>query len=97
MCAEVTLFGRMIFRVDEDGVVRTRGHAGFATNADRLVEIDDAVGAFEHRCRRTGSDARSVSALIATCHLMSATRLGKDSDFNMLDVSSRDRDGNDVF
>jgi len=97
MCAEVTLFGRMIFRVDEDGVVRTRGHAGLATNADRLVEIDDAVRAFEHRCGRTCSDARSMSTLIATRHLMSATRLGKDANFNVLDVGSRDRDGNNVF
>jgi hypothetical protein len=38
-----------------------------------------------------------MSALIATCHLMSPTRLGKDPNFNMLDVGSRDRDGNDVL
>ena len=87
----------MIFRVDEDGVVRARRHAGLATNADRLIEIDDAIGAFEHRCRRTSCDARSMSTLIAACHLMSAARLGKNSNFNMLDVGSRYRDGNDVF
>ena len=97
MGAEVALLSRMIFRVDEDGVVRTRGHAGFATDADGLVKIDDAVRAFEHGCGWTSGDTWSMSALIATCHLMRASRLGKHSNLDMLDVGPRDGDRHDVF
>ena len=90
MRAEVTFLSRVIFGIDEDRVVRTRGHAGFAADADRFIEIDDAVGAFEHRGRRTGGDARRMRALIAARDLMRAARLRKDADVDVLDVSARD-------
>src|ERR1044071_8033695 len=87
----------MILRVNEDRVVGTGSHASFASDADRFVEVDDAVGALKHRGSRASSDARCVRALITTGHLMSAARLGKDSDVDMFDVSPRYADGYDVF
>ena len=91
--AEVTFLGRMIFGIDEDRVVRTGGHAGLAADADRFVEIDDAVRALEHRGRRAGGHARRVRALIAARHLMRAARLWKHADVDMLDVGARDTKG----
>jgi len=43
MRTEVALLGRVIFGIDKDGVVRTGGDAGFAPDADRFVEIDNAI------------------------------------------------------
>src|SRR5437660_6090773 len=83
MSAEVALFGRMIFRVDEDSVVRTSGHAGFAADADRFVEIYDAVGALEHRGGGARGHARRMRTLITARHLMSATDLRKHADVNV--------------
>lgn len=80
----------MIFRVDEDRVIGTSSHAGFATNTDRLIEIDDAVGALEHGGGGTGSNTRCVRALIAARHLMRPARLGENSDVDMFYVSARD-------
>ena len=87
----------MIFRVDEDGVVGTSSHAGFATDADRFVEIDYAVGAFEHRRRRARRDAGRMRTLIAARHLMRAPHRGKHTNVNVLDVSSRNRKRYQVF
>ena len=97
MRAEVTFLSRMIFGIDEDRVVRTSRHAGFAADADRFIEIDDAVGALEHRRGRAGGDARRMRALITTRDLVRATRLGKHTDVDVLDVGARDPDRHDVF
>jgi hypothetical protein len=91
MSTEITLFSGMIFRVDKDSVVRAGCHTRFAADADRLVEIDNAVRAFEHRTGGTSGDAGRVRALIATSDLMRATRLRKLTNINMLDVSSGNR------
>jgi len=95
--AEVTFLGGMILWIDEDRVIGTSSHARFAANADRFVEVDDAVRALKHRGGRASSDARRMRALITTGHLMSAACLRKDTDVDMLDVSARDADGYDVF
>src|SRR5712692_2576077 len=87
----------MVFRVDENGVVRARGHAGFAADADRFVEIDDAVRPLEHRGGRTGGDTRRVRALIAAGHLVRAPHLWKYAHVNVLNISARYADGHDVF
>src|SRR5262245_61316312 len=97
MRAEVAFLGRVIFGIDEDRIVRASGHAGFAADADRFIEIDNAVSAFEHRGSRAGSDARRVRALVAASDLVRAPHLRKDTDVNVLDVGPRDADGNDVF
>ena len=66
-------------------------------NTNRLIEIDDAVGALEHGRRRAGSDARSMRALIAARDLVRAARLGKDADVDVLYIGARDADRNNVF
>src|SRR6185369_2796889 len=90
MRAEITFLSGVIVRVDEDRVVRARSHARFAPDADRLVKIDDAVRAFEHRRRRTSGYARRVRALIAAGDLMRPACLWKDADVDVFDVSARD-------
>ena len=75
MRAEVTFLSRMVVGIDEDRVVRAGRHARLATDADRLIEINYAVRAFEHSRGWAGGDARRVSALIATSHLVRAARL----------------------
>ena len=97
MRAEVTLFGRMIFRIDEDRVVRTSRHAGLTADADRLVKIYNAVCALEHRRGWTSGHTRRVRTLITARYLMRATDLRKHADIDVLDVRARDADGNDVF
>ena len=97
MSAEVAFLGRVIFRVYEDGIVRTRRHAGFATDADRLVEIDNAVSALEHRSCRASRYARRMSALVAARNLMRTPRLRKCSDFDMLHVGAGHRQRNKIF
>lgn len=82
----------MVLGIDEDRVVRTRSHAGFASDADGLVEIDYAIGAPEHSSSRTGRDARRMSALIAPRDLVRSARLRKLAYINMLDVSACDRE-----
>jgi hypothetical protein len=95
--AEITFLGGMIFGIDKDCVVRARGHAGFAADADRLVEIDDAVRAFEHRRSRTRRHAGRVRALVAARDLMRAPHLRKHADIDVFDISARHADGHDVL
>jgi hypothetical protein len=95
--AEVALLRRVVFRVDEDGIVRAGGHARLAADADRLIEIDDAVVAFEHRARRAGRHARRMRALVAARHLMRPARLRIFADIDMLDIGARHRDRHEIF
>src|SRR5437763_16643040 len=97
MRAEVTFLSRMIFGIDEDRVVRARSHAGFTADADRFVEIDDAVRPLEHRGGRTGDDAGRVRALVAARHLVRAAHLWKHTDIDVLDVGARYADRHHVF
>jgi len=97
MCAEVTFLSRMIVGIDEDRIVRTRCHAGFATDTDRLIEVDNAIGTFKHGRGWTSSCTRSMRALVAAGDLVSSSGLRKHSDVNVLDVSACDRDRNYVF
>ena len=87
----------MIFRVDEDSVVRTGGHAGFAANADRFIKVDDAVRPLKHRRGRARGYTRRVRALIAARYLMRAPHLRKHSDVDVLDVGAGDAYRHDVL
>jgi len=87
----------MIFGVDEDRVVRAGGHTGFAADADRFIEIDDAVSSLEHRGCRTSGHTRRVRALITTRDLMCTTHLRKHSHVDVLNVGPRNADGDDVL
>src|SRR5215471_4249161 len=87
----------MVLRINEDRVVGTSSHAGFAANANRFVEIDNAISALEHRRGRAGSYTRRVRALITAGNLVRAACLWKDPYVDVLDVSARDPDWHDVF
>src|SRR5215813_2937444 len=97
MRTEVTLLRRVIFRVDEDCVVWTRGHARLATDTDGLIKINDTVCALEHCSGRTSCHTRSMSALIAACHLMSSASLWKTPDVNVFDVGTCHADWHNVL
>ena len=87
----------MIFRIYEDGVVGTSGHARLATDANRFIKVDNAVSAFEHRGGGTRRHAGRVRALIAARYLMRAANSGKDTDVNVFHVRSRYPNRYDVF
>src|SRR5687767_14173516 len=97
MRAKITLLGRVILRVDEDCVVRASGHARLASDADRLVEIDDAVGPLEHRGRRARRDTRCMRTLITTRYLVCASRLRKRADVDVFYVGASYRNRHNVF
>ena len=97
MRAEVTFFSGVIFRVDENCVVRTSCHARLAANANGFVEIDYAVGPLEHCRGGTGGNAGRVRALITTRYLMSTTCLWENADVNVLDVGASNTEGHYVF
>ena len=82
----------MVFGINEDRVVRTRSHAGFASDTDRLVEIDYAIGTSEHSRSRTGRDARRVRTLVASCDLMRTPGLREHTNIDMLDIRTGDRE-----
>lgn len=90
MRTEVALLRRMVLGIDEDRIIRTGSHACFAADADRFVEIDDAVRPLEHCSSRTRRDTRSMSALIATGDLMRAAHLREGTDVDMFYVCSSD-------
>jgi hypothetical protein len=90
MSAEVALLCGVVFRIDEDGIVRTGSHARFTANTDRFIEVDDTVRSLKHGGRRTGRHTWRVSTLVATGYLMGPSGLGKDADINMLNVGARD-------
>ncbi len=86
--AEVALLRGVVLRVDEDRIVRTGRDAGLAADADRFVEIDDAVRSLVHRRRRTSVGARWIFALIAARDLKRAAHVRKDADVGILHVGA---------
>src|SRR5215472_16156799 len=87
----------MIFRIDEDRIVRTSRHTGFAANADRFIKVHDPVRTLEHGGSWTGHHARRMGALITAGHLVRPTDLGKDTNINVLDVGASNANGDDIF
>ncbi|MDX6290383.1 MAG: hypothetical protein QOH42_2182 [Blastocatellia bacterium] len=87
----------MIFRVDEDCVIGTGSHAGFASDANRFIEIDNAVRTLEHRsCRASGYTWR-VGTLVAARYLMRAPDLWKHTNVDVFHVGSGDADRHDIL
>src|SRR6185312_2771046 len=97
MRTEITFLGGVVFGIDEDRVVRTSCHAGFAANADRFIEVYDSVWAFEHRRRGTCRHTRCMSALITASYLVRATGLRKLANVNVLDICTSHRQRHDVL
>jgi len=95
--AEVALLRRVVLRVDEDRIVRTRCHTRFATDADRFIKIDNAIRSLEHCSGRAGGHTRGMGALVASSYLMRAADLGKHADVNVFHVSAGHREWNEVL
>ena len=97
MAAEVALLSGVILRVDEDRVVRARRDARLAADADRLVEVDEPVGALIHRRGRARRDARGVLAHIAAGDLERPARLREEADVHRFHVRTGHADGDLVL
>jgi len=63
--AKVALLRRVFVRIDVESVVGASLHAGFTTDAEVRIEVDDAIPAVEERCGRADVHAGSVDAVIA--------------------------------
>jgi hypothetical protein len=87
----------MIFRIDEDGVVRASGHTGFATDADGFIKVHDSVRTLEHSGSWTGYDTRCMRALIAARDLVCSSHLGKPANIDVFHIGARHADGDNVF
>jgi hypothetical protein len=87
----------MIFRIDEDSVVRASGHTGFASDADGFIKVHDPIRALEHSGSWAGHDTGSMRALITASHLMRTPHLREHANVDVLDISARHADGNNVF
>ena len=97
MRAKIAFLGRVIFRVDENGVIWTGGDTCFTANAESLIEIDNTVRACLHGFGGARLDARWVFALIAPSNLEGAARMREDSDIDIFDVGAIDRERNLIF
>jgi hypothetical protein len=84
MGAEMALSSRAIVRIHVNRIVRTRLHAGLATNAPVRIEIDDPVLALVHRRHGTNRDARRFLAMVAAGDLKYAARIGEHALLHVL-------------
>lgn len=80
----------MILGIDKNRVVGTRRYTGFAPDADRFVEVYNAISSLEHRCGGTSGDTRGMCALITAGNLMGSTCLREDADVDVLYIGSSD-------
>ena len=85
MGAESAFGGGVGFGVEIDRVVRAGLHAGFASDANGRVELDDAVIALIHGRDGTDAHAGRVGAMIAARHLKAAAHIGIRARLDILD------------
>src|SRR5699024_10284905 len=85
---EVALLGRVVFRINEDCIVRTGRDTGFAADTYILVEINDAIIACVHCTGRTRIRAGRIHTLIAARNLKSTARIGEFTDIDRFDIST---------
>src|SRR5258708_22571468 len=92
MRAEVALGGGAGSWIDVKRVVGTGLHAGFASDAAAVVEINDAVVALEQRAGWANLDARRLLAMVAAHHAEMSAGGGKGALLDVLDPTSVDTD-----
>src|ERR1700737_5224415 len=92
MRAEVALGGSAGVGIDVQSVIGAGVHAGFASNAAAVVEINHAVIALEQCAGRTNLDARRLVAMIAAHHAEVAADVGKGAFLFVLDPGAEDAD-----
>ena len=94
---EITFLGRMIFRVYEDRVIGTGCDTSLAADADRFVEVYDAVVAPIHRSGGAGCGTGCVRALVTTGDLEGSLRLREDPYIDIFYVGSGDGKRDFIF
>ncbi len=92
--AEVALLGGLRVRVDEQLIVRARGHARAAADAPFAVQIDDAVAPAEERAGRADVHARRILALVAQHRQEQPLRLREHALLDRLHPAPIHPDGN---
>ena len=85
MRAESAFRGGVGFGVEIDRVVGAGLHAGFTSDADAWVELNDAVVALIHRSHGTDAHARRVGTVIAARHLKAAAYIGVGACLHIFD------------
>ena len=85
MSTESAFSGGVGFGVEIDRVIRTGLHAGFTSNANGRVKLNDAIVALIHRSDGTDAHTGRVGAMIAACHLKTAAHIGIRTRLNILD------------
>ena len=76
--------------IDVKRVVRAGLHAGFASDAAAVIEINDAIVALEERAGRTNLDAWRLLAMVAAHHAEMAAGVGKGAFLDVLDPGAED-------
>ena len=85
MRAERAFGGGVGFGIEINRVIRAGLHTGFAPDANRRIELDDAVRALIHRGDGTDTHARRVGAMITARDLKAAAHIGIRARFNIFD------------
>jgi hypothetical protein len=73
------------FGVKIDRVVRTGLHAGFTSNANGRIELNDAIITLIHCCDGTDAHAGWIRAMIAARHLKATTHIRVGTRFDIFD------------
>jgi hypothetical protein len=66
--AVIALSRSALVRIDVKGIVWTGLHAGLATDAAIIIEVDDTIFSGEERCSWTNRGTWRVLAVIATMY-----------------------------
>ena len=85
MRAESAFGGGVRFGVEINRIVGAGLHAGFTSDANARVELDDAIVTLIHCGDGTDADAGRVGAMITARHLKAAAHIGIRARFNILD------------
>lgn len=91
-------FGRsVVVGIDVQSIVRTSLHAGLATDATPVVEIDDSIEPPIQRTCGTDFRARWVIAVVAPHHAKMARSARKFALLDVLDPGAKDTDRDLMF
>jgi hypothetical protein len=97
MSTIVALRGRVVVRIDVKSIIWAGLHAGFATNAAVIVEIDNSVFPRIKRLHWADLNTGCVGTMIAAHYGEDSPCIGKLSLFNLFNIGSVDTDGNIVL
>jgi hypothetical protein len=85
MRAESAFRGGVGFGVKIDRVVRAGLHAGFTSDANAWIKLNDAIVTLIHGSNRADAHAGRVDAMVAARHLKAAAHIGIGTRLDILD------------